>query len=125
MVNDNAFKAMADPQRRSLLVELHDDGPLRVPELTGVSRELSAANEAFLDEYLSGSVEVADADEDLVRMHLVHLPTLAEDGFVEWDSESNVVKKGPRFDEVRPLLDLVDYRRVDHPVVRTQVPSSQ
>jgi len=29
-------------------------------------------------------------------------------GFVTWDEETNEVSKGPRFEDIRPLLELVD-----------------
>jgi hypothetical protein len=47
------------------------------------------------------------ADEDVakLRLELSHksLRELVERGFVRWDRENNIVKKGPRFDRERPL----------------------
>lgn len=39
-----------------------------------------------------------------VRMHHVHLPKLEAAGLIEWDRATNEVQKGPRFEEVCPLL---------------------
>lgn len=37
-----------------------------------------------------------------------HLPKLAEAGYIEWDRESGTIEKGPQFDEIEPLLDLIE-----------------
>lgn len=38
----------------------------------------------------------------------VHLPKLAEAGYIEWDRDTGEIGRGPRFDEVEPLLDLIE-----------------
>ncbi|MFC6952288.1 transcriptional regulator [Halorubellus litoreus] len=60
---------------------------------------------------------VIDVDESVeeeftrfLEMRHVHLPKLADYGFIVWDRETNEVSKGPNFDEIRPLLALL----VDH-----------
>ncbi|MBV0923961.1 hypothetical protein KTS45_07065 [Halomicroarcula limicola] len=40
-------------------------------------------------------------------MHHVHLPKLADHGFIEWDRESDEIRRGPNFDRARPLLELL------------------
>lgn len=37
-----------------------------------------------------------------------HLPKLAEAGYIEWDRESGTIEKGPAFDEIEPLLELIE-----------------
>lgn len=54
---------------------------------------------------------VVDADGDpralrTVLVH-VHLPMLADVGLVRWQPDANRVTRGPRFEEIRPLLELV------------------
>jgi hypothetical protein len=89
---DTAFALLADPARRRLLVTLweHDDGsgtkPIPLDRLLG-DREHRTMR---------------------VRMYHVHLPKLADERIVEWDRESNTVATGPRFDVVRPLLELLE-----------------
>lgn len=88
---DEIVDALADVQRRKLLLALlehnpQDDAPVLVVD----------------------SDRDADAVERLVTMNHVHLPKLADLGFIEWDSERHEVKKGPNFDEIRPLLELLD-----------------
>lgn len=40
-------------------------------------------------------------------LHHVHLPKLAHAGYIEWDRDSNVVARGPRYNEIEPLLELL------------------
>lgn len=51
--------------------------------------------------------EPPSADEDVatLRLLLSHKPVeeLVEDELVEWDKENNLVRKGPTFDQERPL----------------------
>jgi hypothetical protein len=41
-------------------------------------------------------------------MRHVHLPKLVEYGFVVWDEDEHEVEKGPNFDEIRPVLELLN-----------------
>lgn len=38
----------------------------------------------------------------------VHLPKLAEAGYVDWNRDTGAITRGPRFDEVAPLLELIE-----------------
>lgn len=88
---DVSLDALAHVQRRKLLVALTDHNP-------------QDDSPVVIDDS-EGEVE---ALERLTTMHHVHLPKLVEYGFVEWDEEHNEVSKGPDFDEIRPLLELLD-----------------
>lgn len=88
---EDMVDALADRQRRKLLVALlehnpQDDSPV-------------AITDAESD---------ADALGRLVSMDHVHLPKLVDYGFIEWNQERHEVIKGPKFDEIRPLLELLD-----------------
>lgn len=88
---DEMVDALAAVQRRKLLVALlehnpQDDSPVAVTD----------------------SDSESDAVERLVTMQHSHLPKLVEYGFIEWDKSSHEVSKGPRFDEIRPLLEMLD-----------------
>lgn len=37
-----------------------------------------------------------------------HLPRLDDAGHIEWDRETGAISKGPRFDEIEPLLNLIE-----------------
>lgn len=109
--NDDVFDALADGQQRRLLVGLLERDPQRVPVLSDPSREIARAHGAFRREFLSSDRTLADVDKERVRAHCVHLPQLTEDGFVEWDRDASVVTRGPRFDEMEPLLELLNDQR--------------
>lgn len=49
-------------------------------------------------------------DSEVAEMALVHnhLPRLDEAGYIEWDRASGELSKGPRFDEIEPLLELIE-----------------
>jgi len=88
---DDQFEALADTHRRRLLVSLLEHNPqekLPIPE--GV--------------YL-GEKDVADLKVEMLH---IHLPKLAEAGFIRWEPGTRSVVKGPAFDEIRPLLELLD-----------------
>lgn len=108
MIDDTTFRALADSQRRRLLLSLRLHGPQRIPKLTGESCVVMLATDAFITEYLASSRKSEDVDKALVRMHHVHLPKLADDGFIDWSRETNLVTKGARFDELVPFLELLD-----------------
>ncbi|RLM89549.1 ArsR family transcriptional regulator [Haloarcula sp. Atlit-7R] len=40
-------------------------------------------------------------------LHHVHLPKLADAGFIDWDGDSGTITRGPRFEEIEPLLRLM------------------
>ena len=42
------------------------------------------------------------------ELHHVLLPELAERRFVEFDRFEDEIKRGPRFDELRPFLEQID-----------------
>ena len=88
---DDALDALADVQRRKLLLSLLDHNPQDdTPVVIGDSES-----------------EI-EALESLTAMNHVHLPRLVEYGFIEWDRANNEVTKGPDFAEIRPLLELLD-----------------
>lgn len=120
--NDEVFDAMANHQRRQLLVRLLNEGPQPVPHLSGVSRAILQAHTAVLREYLTGSADISDANRGDIRTHHVHLPKLAEYEYIDWDRDAHVVTRGPDFDDVRPLLAVLDDLRDDQLATTTPLP---
>lgn len=51
--------------------------------------------------------EGTDEDEISIALHHTHLPCLEEAEVIDWNSETGTVFKGPKFDEIRPLLRLM------------------
>lgn len=87
---DDAFDALSHAQKRSVLVALLDDQTSSERQLLGDGGKL--------------------ADEEWrITMEHKHLPKLEEYGFIDWDGESvTEVSKGPAFEDIRPLLELLD-----------------
>lgn len=90
MINDQ-FKALSSERRRDVLLTLLDQQDRVDPP----------------SEY--EQIEI-DGGEDLsaISMQHVHLPMLEDCGYIEWDKESQSVSKGPQFDELEPLLTVLE-----------------
>ena len=52
-----------------------------------------------------GGDEMDDAELQLVHNHL---PRLEEAGYIDWDRDTGTISKGPRYDEIKPLIDLME-----------------
>lgn len=92
---DEVFVCLADRTRRRLLASLAEH-----------------------DARTGGGVDPADlapADRDPAQfeadLHHNHLPRLQEAGFLQWDRDSDTVRRGPRFEDIEPLLALLDDHR--------------
>lgn len=84
---DRMFDALRKRHRRLLLLQL---------------RHGRIASEA--------DVMTRDGDAEEVELELrhTHLPKLEEAGHIEWDRDTGAITKGSRFDEIEPLLDLIE-----------------
>ena len=91
------FDALRDPIRRRVLFAVSDRG-------------LREGDEFTLNAF--ASAEMGEVDPDILRVRLFHshLPRLVEEGFVEWEPDDGTIRRGPAFDEIAPLLDVL----VDH-----------
>ncbi|GAA5064720.1 hypothetical protein ACFFQF_17260 [Haladaptatus pallidirubidus] len=45
--------------------------------------------------------------EHKIALHHVHLPRLEDHGIIVWNREAEAVTKGPQFDEIEPLLEVL------------------
>lgn len=52
-----------------------------------------------------GREDYSDIEIEMVHNHL---PLLEELGFINWDRESGDVSTGRKWDEIKPLLELLD-----------------
>lgn len=41
----------------------------------------------------------------------IHLPKLHETGYITWRKDDNEVHRGPRFEEIRPVIDSFEQNR--------------
>lgn len=51
-----------------------------------------------------------DTEADAAEVQLIHrhLPKLADMGFIEWDREAGDISRGPRWEDIAPVLRLVE-----------------
>lgn len=84
---DRILGILSRRQRRLILVTLRQSGPIHQSDVL-----------------LRGP----DAEDAEVPLHHVHLPKLEETGYIEWDRETGMLSEGPRFDEIAPIIDLME-----------------
>jgi len=53
-----------------------------------------------------------DASERFrLELYHSHLPKLAANGFIHWDSDAGTIRKGPDWEDIVPLLELLSTHR--------------
>lgn len=88
---NDVFDLFSEADRRRLLLALYRSNPRDV------------------DELLPEDVTVEGEDQDLVLQALEHteIARLHVADYIEWDPETDTVAKGPRFDEIAPVVKLL------------------
>lgn len=88
---DEYFEALTNIHRRRLLVALLEHNPQR--------------------DNLDVPTDVHEGEKpvEVLQIELFHspLPMLEAAGFICWNRDTHDVVKGPRFEEIRPLLELM------------------
>lgn len=87
-----SLNLLANQYRRRLLIALLEHNP-----------------QADDDPQLPSDLDFGVEDVETLKIHMTHshLPKLEEAGVIEWDQETNTIRKGARFNEIRPLLELM------------------
>lgn len=49
-----------------------------------------------------------DSEPDNIQLVHTHLPKLEAAGYIQWDRETDEISKGPNFEEIEPLLELIE-----------------
>lgn len=97
---DRVFRALSDRYRRQLLVAMLEHNPQS-------------------DDNIDPLETLDPAERDTVRLQTEllhnHLPRLEAMEYVEWDRESGEISKGPEWDELAPLLHLIEDHREELP----------
>ena len=76
--------------------------------LMAVARENPRDDEEITSESVADEHQEADALELLKQqLYHTHLPKLEDAGFIDWDQERGLITRGPRFEEIGPLLRLM------------------
>jgi len=93
------FNAIANPYRRQLLVALLEHNPQ--------------------EDYDHDPLDIlADGEEaDGLELSIIHnhLPKLTDMGFIEWDEQTDEISKGPKWDQIAPVLTLIHEHRDELP----------
>ncbi|WP_254663233.1 ArsR family transcriptional regulator [Haladaptatus sp. W1] len=84
---DLIFDALSQQRRRQILSKVARNNPRDEDEFNG---------------------EDEDPEQSLASNFHTHLPKLDDAGFIEWDQEDGTVMRGPRFEAIEPLLELMD-----------------
>ena len=87
----SALDALRDKRRRRLLVALLEHNPqeeVSIPE----------------------GVHMGEADMEMLKAHMyhTHLPRLEELEIIRWNTDTEEVVRGPNFEKLRPLLELIN-----------------
>jgi len=88
---DRMFDALGHHYRRHLLSAIEETS----------TRD---GDKLFLEELTLGT---DDAEQFTTQLVHVHLPKLAEIGYIQWDRERNAVTRGENYDEITPLVMLL------------------
>ena len=97
------FEMLSHGVRRRILITVGRENPQDEDDVTSKS----AANDHEEDD---------DALELLAtQIYHTHLPKLADSGFIDWDRDEGQITRGPRFDEIEPLLRLMDNHQDELP----------
>lgn len=89
-MDDQTFAALADTHRREILLALATRGT-DAPALDVLT-----------------AVSGADSESLRLSLHHTHLPKLADADLVEWDRDVLEVSRGPAFDDVAPVLAVLE-----------------
>lgn len=87
---DRLFDALSHPHRRRVLVLISEYNSLD-------------------DQFSFGDLVTEDDDPESLKTELyhVHLPKLADAGYIEWDRDDRTIRRGPNSDEIAPVLRLL------------------
>lgn len=105
------FELLAADCRRRVLFVLCDVDSINLPEgiLPRGQTQPCQPQDAHSDSP-SGHAsppETEDMHKLTIRLEHVHLPKLDDAGLIEWDRDTDTITRGPRFDEVEPVLRLL------------------
>jgi hypothetical protein len=79
--------------------------------------QISEYDSTERDEFPVADLPSAGVDETQWAVELchIHLPKLAEAGYIEWDKTSRTIRCGPEFDEIEPLVTVLREHPTEFP----------
>ncbi|RQG89561.1 hypothetical protein [Natrarchaeobius chitinivorans] len=87
---NSVFKALSSEPRRQIIVSLLDAGP---------DQSVPLPESAMMPNVPPNMRQLRQ------ELHHVHLPMLADMGFITWEAEPLIAARGPRFDEVAVVFE--------------------
>ena len=96
---DTAIEAMANPYRRQLLVALMEHNPQADDDIDPLN------------------INSKLGEDEALQLELLHnhLPKLEELEYITWNQDTREISKGPKWDEIAPLLELIHNHRDELP----------
>lgn len=93
------FRALIHPYRRQLLIALLEHNPQDDDDRDPLN------------------VVAAEHEPDVLETELVHnhLPMLQQQGYIEWDRDSGKISRGPNWDDIEPMIELLHRHRDELP----------
>jgi hypothetical protein len=55
--------------------------------------------------------QVSDSQDIELSLYHNHLPKLSQTGFINWNRETDTISRGPQFEKIEHILDLLVERR--------------
>jgi len=92
---DAMLDMLSNTHRRRILLAVADHNPRDEDELT----QDGITPDGTVDERL---------EQLKIALQHTHLPKLAERGYINWGPDTRTIRRGPNFDDIAPLLELVD-----------------
>ena len=106
------FELLAADLRRRILFALCDEDSITVPE--GVLQRGQAqpcdpqdADSNSPPGHFSSPAPEEDMHELTLKLEHMHLPKLDDAGLIKWQRDTDTITRGPRFEEVEPVLRLL------------------
>lgn len=99
------FGLLADDTRRRLLVQLVNNESVDIADeslLEGAPQNASSPTNQ--QEF----AKTGSSHTRTVSLHHNHLPKLRSHGMIEWNRETQTLSRGEAFEEIEPLLRLLD-----------------
>lgn len=96
---DVIFDALGHPYRRRILLMVSDHNPRDE------------------DEFSVDDLKTEDDDLELLteELYQLHLPKLVDAGYIEWNEDTQTIRRGPNFNDIEPLLRLMHDHRNELP----------
>lgn len=96
---DVVFAVLSHSTRRTVLTMIEEHNPRK------------------REEFEPDALVEDEEDRELrhVALYHNHLPKLEEAGFIDWDHEDDTITRGPNFEEIQPLISLMQAHQDELP----------